>query len=60
MDTKQQIIDLLGKNAGPMSAGQIAEALQTDRKEVDKSMAELKKSQQITSPRRCFWTVAKD
>lgn len=58
MDTKEKIIDLLSKNAEPMSAGQIAEALKMDRKEVDKGMAELKKTKAITSPKRCFWTVS--
>lgn len=59
MNTKEKILDLLSKNTEPMSAGQIADALKTDRKEIDKSMAELKKTQAITSPRRCFWTVSK-
>ena len=44
------------KAAGePLSAGQIAERCGLDRKSVDKVMAELKKSGEIESPKRCYW-----
>ncbi len=43
----------------PVSAGDVAKALGADRKEVDKTFAELKKEGAIVSPVRCKWEPAK-
>jgi len=39
----------------PLNAGKVVERTGLDRKVVDKAMDELKKSGEITSPKRCFW-----
>ena len=41
-----------------MKAGEIAEAANLDKKEVDRAMHALKKEGRIVSPKRCFWTTA--
>ncbi|MHB9115682.1 MAG: transcriptional regulator [Thermoleophilia bacterium] len=44
------------KQAGePLNAGKVVEATGLDRKVVDKAMADLKKTGEIVSPKRCFW-----
>ena len=42
----------------PVSAGEVTKALGSDRKEVDKVFAALKKEGAIVSPIRCKWTPA--
>mgnify|MGYP001819436945 FL=1 len=42
----------------PLKAGEIAEAADLDRTEVDKAMKALKSEGRIVSPKRCFWTAA--
>ena len=39
-----------------VTAGKIVELTGLDRKLVDKAMAELKKTGQIESPKRCYWS----
>ncbi len=41
-----------------MSAGDVTKVLGTDRKEVDKAFAALKKEGAIVSPVRCKWAPA--
>lgn len=55
MEIKEQIIKAMKEKAVPMSAGQIAESTGIDRKEVDKAMKALKESDEIVSPKRCYW-----
>ncbi len=55
METIQKVLETIKASDKAMSAGQIAEASGLDRKEVDKAMKELKVSEQIESPRRCYW-----
>ncbi|HWR01191.1 MAG TPA: HTH domain-containing protein [Chlorobaculum sp.] len=57
MDAKQTILDVLKKEAEPLSAGQIAEKSGLDRKVVDKAMNALKAEELIVSPKRCYWTA---
>ena len=45
------------KNNEPMRPGQVADVLGADRKEVDKVIKELKKTGEIYSPKRCFYTA---
>ena len=54
---KEQVLNLLKTNAEPMKAGEIAEALQVDKKEVDKAIKELKAEEAISSPKRCFYAA---
>lgn len=42
----------------PVNAGKVCEMTGLDRKTVDKAMADLKKTGDIVSPKRCFWTPA--
>ena len=58
MSTEKQILDAMKKSGKPMSAGQVAEAANVDRKEVDKAMKLLKDSGKIVSPKRCYWEPA--
>jgi biotin operon repressor len=58
MDPIQKILESLKNSKTPMSAGELAEKTGIERKEVDKAMKTLKETGKITSPRRCYWTVA--
>ncbi|MDS0525397.1 helix-turn-helix domain-containing protein [Clostridium sp. SHJSY1] len=58
MDLQEQILDLLAKEDA-MKAGEIAEALGVDKKEVDKAIKKLKDEEKIISPKRCFYSVEK-
>jgi len=58
MDATQQVLDAMKAAGEPLNAGKIAEMTGLDRKVVDKAMADLKKSEQIVSPKRCFWSPA--
>lgn len=40
-----------------MKAGEIAEATNLDKKEVDRAMKVLKEEGRIRSPKRCYWTA---
>lgn len=55
MDTAGKILAAMKKAAKPMSAGQLAEALKADRKEIDKAMKTLKTEGKIVSPKNCYW-----
>lgn len=39
----------------PLNAGKVTELTGLERKIVDKAMAELKKTERIVSPKRCYW-----
>lgn len=56
MDLKEKIIDLLSKSE-PMRSGEIAETLGADKKELEKVIKQLKASEEIISPKRCFYSV---
>ena len=55
---KDQVLKVMREAGKPMSAGEVTKALETDRKEVDKAFAELKKEGAIISPVRCKWAPA--
>lgn len=55
MDATKQVLEAMKAAGEPLNAGKIAEMTGLDRKDVDKAMNELKKSGEITSPKRCFW-----
>jgi DNA-binding IscR family transcriptional regulator len=58
VEPKEQVLDAIKSAGEPLNAGAIAEMTGLDRKVVDKTMAELKSSGQIESPRRCYWQPA--
>jgi len=51
-----KVLELLKANE-PMRPGEVADALEADRKEVDKAIKTLKKEEKIYSPKRCFYTA---
>jgi DNA-binding IscR family transcriptional regulator len=55
MDAKTQVLETMKKEGIPLNAGKIAELTGLDRKVVDKAMTELKASELILSPKRCYW-----
>lgn len=56
---KDQVLKAMQEAGKPVSAGDVAKALNADRKEVDKAFSELKKEGAIVSPVRCKWEPAK-
>ena len=55
MDSKELILDAMKKAGKPMNNGEIAQATQLDKKEVEKVMKKLKTEGLIESPVRCYW-----
>lgn len=58
MDAKQQVLDAMKAAGEPLNAGKVVEMTGLDRKAVDKAMNDLKKSGEIVSPKRCYWSPA--
>ncbi|WP_047450460.1 hypothetical protein [Alistipes sp. ZOR0009] len=59
MDSKEKIVSAF-KNAGkPLKAGEVADAAQVDKKEVDKIIKELVGTGEVISPKRCFYELKK-
>lgn len=58
MEPTQQVLEAMKKAGEPLNAGKVVEATGLDRKVVDKAMADLKKTGEIVSPKRCFWQPA--
>lgn len=54
MDAKELVLETLKKSGTAMKAGEIAEAANIDKKEVDKALKTLKTEEKINSPKRCF------
>ncbi len=55
MTTEETILKAMADAGEPLNAGKIADLTGIDRKEVDKAMNKLKKSELIVSPVRCKW-----
>ena len=58
MDAKEKVLAAMKEAGTPINAGKIAEISGLDRKEVDKSMKQLKDEGAIISPVRCKGTSA--
>lgn len=56
MSAKEQVLNLLKEKNEAMKSGEIAEALNIDKKEVDKAIKSLKDEGAIISPKRCFYS----
>lgn len=56
MSLEVKVVDLL-KNNEPMRPGEIAEKLGVSKDEVDKAIKSLKKTEEIYSPKRCFYSA---
>jgi transcription initiation factor TFIIIB Brf1 subunit/transcription initiation factor TFIIB len=59
MESTELILKAMKKAKTPLSAGQIAELTNIDRKEVDKAMKKLQTEAKIVSPKRCYWEPSK-
>ncbi len=55
MDAKEHVLTTLASAGKPMKAGEIADAIGMDKKEVDKAIKDLKKEEKITSPKMCYY-----
>lgn len=55
MDTKEKVLATLKAAGKPLKAGEISALSGLDAKTVDKAMKELKASNSIESPVRCYW-----
>lgn len=51
----EKVLDALKSAGKPLKAGEIAEAIGLDKKEVDKAMKVLKTEGRIESPKVCYW-----
>lgn len=55
MSDVDKVLDAMKTAGEPVNAGKVVELTGLDRKVVDKAMNELKKTERIESPKRCFW-----
>jgi len=55
VEATEKVLEAMKKAGEPLNAGKVAELTGLDRKEVDKAMNELKKTERIVSPKRCYW-----
>lgn len=59
MDTKDIVLKTLSEAGNPLKSGEIAELAGIDKKDVDKSIKDLKAEGKIISPKRCYYSVSK-
>ena len=59
MDTKELVLEAFQKSAEMLDAKGVAEITGIEKAEVSKAIAKLKKEGALTSPKRCFYAVAK-
>ena len=52
---KEQVLETMKNSGVPMKAGEIAEAMDLPKEEVDKAIKVLKKEERIDSPKRCYY-----
>ena len=55
MDATEKVLDAMKKAGEPVNAGKVVEMTGLERKEVDTAMNDLKKTERIVSPKRCYW-----
>lgn len=55
MGNEKTVLDAFQKSGKPLSAKEVAEATGLDKKEVDKIIKQLKDSDKIDSPKRCYY-----
>jgi DNA-binding transcriptional regulator GbsR (MarR family) len=59
MDNTAKVLDAMIKAGKPLKAGEIEKLSGLSKTEVDKAMKQLKESEAIVSPQRCFWEPKK-
>ena len=57
MDNKEKVIKAFKDSEEPLNATKVSQISGLEKKEDDKIMKELKKSEIIYSPKRCYWTI---
>ena len=57
METTELVFKTLVDSPEPMKTGEIAEAANLNKNEVDKAMMVMKGEGRIVSPKRCYWTA---
>lgn len=57
MKIKEKVLTALKESDAPLKAGEIAEKIAVDKKDVDKAIKDLKKEDLIESPKRCYYAV---
>lgn len=55
---EKKVVTAMKKAGKPVKAGEIANVLGVENKEVSKVFQELKKQGKIVSPKRCFYALA--
>ncbi len=55
MEVKEMVLEVMRRENKPVTAGQVAELANIERKLVDKAFKELKKDEAIISPKNCYW-----
>jgi predicted Zn-ribbon and HTH transcriptional regulator len=55
VEATEKVLHVMKKAGEPLNAGKVVDMTGLERKEVDKAMNELKKSERIVSPKRCYW-----
>lgn len=59
MNNYEKVLEFFKNSNEPVNVGMVVEKTGIERKEVDKIMAQLKKEEKITSPKRCYWELKK-
>nr|WP_302596105.1 HTH domain-containing protein [uncultured Cellulosilyticum sp.] len=57
MEIQEQVLEYLKEQGEPMKAGDIADALNLDKKAVSAAITLLKAEQRISSPKRCYYAA---
>ena len=57
MEAKEKVLSAMQLSQQPMKPGEIAEAAGLDKKDVEKAIKALKDSEQIYSPKKCYYQV---
>jgi Mn-dependent DtxR family transcriptional regulator len=55
---EKKVVTAMKKAGKPVKAGEIANVLGVENKEVSKVFQELKKQGKIVSPKRCYYTLS--
>ena len=59
-DKEQMVLEAMKKVGKPVRPGDVAKMMDLDSKEVSKIISQLKKKGEITSPKRCFYTLTEE
>ena len=57
MEFEEIVFETLKKSDQPLKGKEIADLAGIEKKEVDKAIKKLKKSEKIFSPKNCFYSV---